>query len=614
MPVDSRKQLLKPLRVRKYLNKDFDGFRADLLDYARTYYSNTTKDFTEAGIGGLLLDLPAYVGDVMSLYMDHQFHESSPETAVETRNIQRHLKDAGVKVVGASPAVVDLTFVIKVPADQSVSPPVPSRSALPVIYAGTVAQSENSTFFELTEDIDFTSVDKFNALKCKIMIADRDSSNIPTSFFLSLKGVCLSGQRNSESFSTSGFSQFRRFSLSKEDVTEIISVTDDLGNTYYEVEYLTQDTVFKALLNKNEDNDIVRENLEIIPAPYRFISETDLETNLTSLTFGGGNAETLDDDIVPDPSEFAIPLYGKRTFSRFSINPGNLLQTSTLGIIAPNATLSVEYRYGGGVTHNIPKGSIRGVTQLNISFPNSPSPAIATAVRESLDAYNEERASGGSDAPSVDELKQRIPAAKNAQARIVSKEDLLGRIYKMPANFGRVFRASTRSNPNNPLAARLYIICRDAEDQLIIAPDSLKKNLALYLNSFRLISDAIDILDAQVINLKVEYTVVSEPKANKQLVLQNINSRLVDYFGIKNFDIDQPLVIDDIRNIIYNTQGVVSVQSLNVKNISGTVGTREYSDIQFDVQTNTNKGIIIGPAGSMFEVKYKNQDIVGSII
>lgn len=622
MPINSKKEIIKILKQRKYLNKDFDGFRADLLEYARTHFPNNIRDLSESSLGGLLLEFAAYVGDVDSFYLDHQFHELDINTAVESKNIQAHLRNAGVDIVGSSPAVVETTFFIEVPATGN--PPTPSTTALPIIHAGTIVPADNGVQFELVDDIDFTKTDKAGELEAKIAIGKTNSSNVPTSFILSndptqVKGTCISGFRTSETFSVGSFEPFKKFTLSKENVTEIISVTDNLGNTYYQVDYLTQDTVFEAILNKNEDNDLVEDNLIILPAPYRYIAKTNLDTRLTTLTFGGGSAQSLDDDIVPDPSEFAIPLFGKKQFSRFAINPNNLLKTTTLGIIAPNSTITVTYRYGGGLSHNVGPKSIRGASTLIMSFPNDPSPTVAQFVRSSVDARNLKEASGGEDAPTIDELKARAPAAKAAQSRIVSKEDLLARVYTMPSNFGRVFRAAVRPDPNNPLASNLFIISRNQNKQLITSPDSLKKNLSTYLNQFRMSNDAIDILDAQIINILVRFSIVVDPKFNKNLVKQNIIKKLKDYFSIKNYEIDQPIFLSDIRNIVFNNPGVISINNLFLENISGTVtqgsdenaNTRVYSNVQYDIEANTDRDIVFAPPGGMFEVRFADYDIIG---
>jgi len=64
-------------------------------------------------------------------------------------------------------------------------------------------------------------------------------------------------------------------------------------------------------------------------------------------------------------------------------------------------------------------------------------------------------------------------------------------------------------------------------------------------------------------------------------------------------------------NIIINNVGVVSIIDLKFTNLRGTVQEKIYSDASFNVSANTKKGIIIGPPGSIFEIKYPDFDIVG---
>jgi hypothetical protein len=351
-----------------------------------------------------------------------------------------------------------------------------------------------------------------------------------------------------------------------------------------------------------------------IPAPYRFIKEMSLQTRITTLTFGGGSASTINDDVIPDPSDFALPLYGKQTFSRFEINPNNLLQTTTFGVMAENTSLEIQYRHGGGLNNNVEANTINTVVSLNIFFPNFPSANTAAYVRNSIDISNNQRASGGESAPDINVLKSKISTFRSMQNRIVTKEDLLARVYSLPANFGRVYRAGIRTNPNNPLASQLYVISRNTSNQLIVSPDSLKKNMVTYLNQYRMISDAIDILDARVINLKLTFSVVVDPSENRELVLRNCLINIKQYFDIKNFDIDQPLIISDVQNIIYNSRGVISLVSLNINNISGEVDGRGYSDQTYDLSANTYRGIVFGSPGSIFEIRYKEYDIIGTVV
>lgn len=619
---DTKKELVKRIKERNYLSKDYDSFRADLVSYKKTFFPNAPQDSSDASFDGLLMDIPSYVGDVVSFYLDHQFHELDPQTSVEPRNVQRHLERSSVPIVGASPSVVVQKIYVEIPADNSTGTPVPSNAALPKIFAGSVATANNGTQFEITEDVDYSEVDEDGNLTATILVGKTNASNVPTTFILSKEVVCISGKRNTETLTIGTFVPFLKTVLTQPDISDIISVYDSFGNQYYKVDYLTQDTVYKALPNLNRDNNIVKEVLVPIPAPYRFTSKMDVNTKLTTLTFGGGSAETTNDDLFPDPSQFSVPLYGKKVFSRFALNPGNMLQTTTLGTIKPNSTITITYRYGGGLDHNVPAGSIKNITSLQITFPNNPTNSVAQFVRNSVSTNNEKDASGGEDAPTIDELKARIPQFINAQGRITTKQDLIARLYTMPSNFGRIFRAAIHPNPNNPLATQVFIVSRDSSNKLVISPDSLKNNIVKYVNEYRLTSDAMDILDAKIINLKVDFSVVIDPLANRNAVLGTIINRIQQFFNVKKFDIDQPLVRGDLFNLIYNNVGVISVNNITISNVTGTstqgangtTSPRTYSDVQFDVEANTYKGIVFPPIGGIFEVKYLNFDIVGIAI
>lgn len=623
--VQNTKKDIKNVIARSFLNKDRDAFRSTLLQNARTFYADRIKDFSEASMGGLLLDFASDVGDHMSFYLDHQFTELDPELAVESQNLQRHLRVAGVPITGDSPAVVAVAWALEVPAVLEGSQYVPQESALPVILEGSIVESDDGVSFELTEDLDFNSRDREGNLKASVVVGQTASDGSPATFILMMggpgnfplapDGICLSGFRTTDSFVIpNSFIPFREITLANSNVTEIISLVDSDGNLYYEVGSLTQDTVYKGLPNTGDDNDLVQDSFELVPAPYRFTKTTNFETKLTTLRFGSGNAATLNDDIIPDPSQFALPLYGKRTFSRFSLDPGKLLGTQTLGVSPVNTTLTVTYRYGGGLSHNVAATTIKTVSTLKMLFPGNPSASLAAQIRASVSIKNPDIASGGEDAPTLNELRDKIPAARNSQSRIVSKPDLLARIYTMPSNFGRVFRAGIRSNPRNPLAAQLFIISRNADSQLIISPDSLKKNLRIFLNEFRMISDAIDILDSPVVNFGIEFKIVTDPLAVKNVVLQTIITSLKKFLKIENFSIDQPIKIDDVHNIIFNSPGVSGVLDLRFKNINGTIGERVYSDVKFDVSSNIRKRMLIGPPGSIFELRFPDTDIIGSAL
>ena len=599
--------------VRSYLSKDYASFRSDLLRYARTFFPDQIQDFSEASVGGLFLDMSAAVADNMSFYLDHQFRETIWSDAVETANIERMIKNSGVKITGASPSVVDLTFYIEVPAVVEAGVSVPNKTSLPVIQEGTLVTSRDGVPFTTVEDLDFAEEDRYGELTATVEIGSQDFDGTPVTFVLSKNVVAVSGKVYVETFSFgSEFIPFRTITLGNDNVTEILSVVDSTGDQWYEVDSLTQDTAFVGIPNLNEDKYLVKKNLKVVPAPKRYMTSVSLQDRTTTLMFGSGDPTLYDDDVFPDPSKLVVPMYGKNNISRFSIDPNNLLKSRTMGIAPVSTILTVAYRAGGGVSHNVGANFIRTIKTLRIDFRNGSSSQNASFVRASVDVINNLTATGASQAPTIDSLRALIPAARSMQSRIVTKADLLARVYSLPTKFGSVFRAGIRENPNNPLASQLFVLSRDSESKLIVTPDSLKNNLKAYLNEYRLISDALDIVDAKVINLGVSVTIIPDPISNPPDVVKNVIIALQEIFATQRIQIDQPISTADVMSSIINVPGVISLTRLEFYSITGLNDGREYANTFFDVEPNTIKGLIIGPPGSIFEMKYPNFDIIVS--
>ena len=63
MPITSNRDI-------NYLSKDFDSIKSDLLDYVKRHFPNDWRDFNDASGGMAILELMAYVGDVLSFNID----------------------------------------------------------------------------------------------------------------------------------------------------------------------------------------------------------------------------------------------------------------------------------------------------------------------------------------------------------------------------------------------------------------------------------------------------------------------------------------------------------------------------------------------------------------
>ena len=626
------KERLRAGSNRTYLARDFNGFRNQLIEQARIFFPDKIQDFSEASLGGLLVDMAASVGDTMSYYLDHQFKELDPGRAVEYENINTHLINAGVKVTGAAPSSTEVTLTFVIPAEEYFTDDGeidyrPKETALPYVFAETVLESESGVKFNLTEDLDFAKKDSLGRLKATSKVAAHSSASVPSFYEVSLTSYVISGEERTESFTIpDSHVPFREITLSKSNVTQIVSVYDSENNLYYEVESLSQDTVFDSVDNDNvRDSDLVPMTLELMPAPRRFVRRVSPNSLETTLRFGSGNSLALDDDIAPDPSELALNLYGKKNFPKFSIDPNNLIDTQTLGLSPRNTVIDVTYRHGGGLSHNVDVGTITTVSTLSMEYRNNPEPKDALSVRQSLKTTNHRAASGGAEAPDIEFLRSLISASRNSQSRIVTREDLLARIYTLPAQFGRVFRVGLSENSISGMSSVVHIISLDRDGNLAISPDTLKQNLSTYLNEFRLLSDAIDIVDAKVLNYGVKYEVVLQKTVNKQSTLLTLNRAIAESLNIRYFQIDQPIIIDDIVNVILNTRGVISINYLEIAPVLGSgdatgnmfgkgIGDRTYSTIPFDTIGSVKSGILRGDVGTIFELRYPEHDIIGHAV
>jgi hypothetical protein len=605
--------MAKNERTRTYLAKDFTGFRSAIQEYIENYYSDKLSDFSESGLAGMFVDMAAYVGDNMSYYLDFQFNELDLETAVDVKNIQKHMRSLGVKTRGASPSRASVIVTITVPALlDSQSEYVPDPDFIPILRSGTIVASSNGVSFELLEDLDFNekNENKNYLFSYKVNPDDVDSNGNPSSFILERTGEFISGATVEENIGIDArFVPFRKIRLANTDINEIISVFDADRNQYYEVENLTQDVVFTLIPNYNYDSLSVADIIEMKPASRRFVTDRDLDTGLVTLTFGSGNKDSFENDLMPSPDEIGIELYGKRNFTNFSIDTNNLLKTDTLGISPANTTLTVRYRVGGGLSHNSKQNTINTISSFTLDFNKNVPVSIRTKVRNSIQVNNPEPAFGGENQPTLDELRFIGINSRSLQSRMVSKEDLIARVYTMPSNLGRVFRAAAISNLENPFSASLFILTRDSDGNLGSATDTMKRNIKMFLNKFRLVSDSIDILDAPVVNVKIEYDVTIDTLHNKNSVLKIINSKISSFMKIESFQIGTPIIKSDISQIILNVSGVTSVSRIDIFNVTGTVGENTYSN--FSHPLNIINEIVYPPEGGIFELKYPNFDITG---
>lgn len=604
MTIDLRKE-----RIVSLLNRDFKSFKRDMITFSKAYASGSFTDFNETSPGMAFLEFAAYVGDGLSFYIDQAFNEGGA-AATQVKNVQANAKMLGYRPQGKRPSVGQLAWAIQVPATtDSTGRVVPDDSYTPVLMKGSQAVAKNGTIFETLDDVPFSA-----SLGRAVTGSQFDSTTgIPTHFALQRVVDVIAGQTVSETFIVNDFQQFRRIDLAQEDVIEIISVFDSQGNEWFEVDYLAQDWVFVAETNTNSDSDTVPYVLRLQSAPFRFVVDRDIVSGITTIVFGSGDGLTFDDELIPNVASFALPLAGRRTFGTFAIDPQNFLRTRSLGLSPHNTTLTITYRVGGGAETNVPARNVRQPSKAALTFGSTNlDPVRKGAVEGSVGCVNQLSMTGGGPAETIREMKANSTAFFAAQNRAVTREDITARVLSLPAKFGRPEKVFVKPSDVGRFAYDIHLLSLDVDGKLSRASTTLKSNVVTLLRKFKMLTDGINILDGDILDIRVHFGIIAAPGRNRSEVLLSCTDRLTDYFAQDRMQIGQPVIVSDVISVLNGTPGVVSVYEVSFTNVFGTVDGLAYSDDRFNISANLRDGMLICPPEAIFQVKFPNRDIVGS--
>jgi hypothetical protein len=642
-----------------YINKDFSDFRDNLVEFAKIYFPNTYNDFNEASPGMMFIEMAAYVGDVLSYYIDSSFRESLLAYAEEKRNIYSIAQSFGYKPKTTSPSSVVLDVFQTVPA---LNQKPDLRYALNVEAGAQITAGSTGTTFRTLEDVNFKFSSSFDSRETTIL---ESNSGVVTKFLLKKKVKAESGTIVTETFSFGTATKYSQIKLANPDVIEIISCIDSDSNTWYEVDSLARDTVFEDMetntLNSPdlvEDRETVPYLLKLKKVSRRFTSFID-ENDQTIIRFGAGISDNPDEEIVPNPDMVGSNLPGSPSKLTSAFDPSNFLKTKAFGLAPSNTTLTIKYSHGGGIDDNVNSDDITNIS--SISFQIQDSLLNASSVQESKDSVtftNVNPATGGSSGQTVREVRESALAYYQAQQRAVTKEDYIVRAYSLPAKYGniakvhlvqddqlnrdadsidldrqvtpadveagRTLRSFQAGRFLNPLAMNMYTLGFNSEKKLTKMNQTSKENLKTYLSQFRLVTDAINIKDAYVINIAVNFAILTKTGFNKNEVLLRCVSAVQDFFDIDRFQIGQPIVMSDIAYQISLVDGVASIvppvennttppQTIVIENKYKL--EEGYSGNFYDINSGLIDGVLY-PAldPSIFEIKYPNSDIKGKVV
>tara|TARA_R110000824_G_scaffold34004_3_gene108598 strand:- start:2535 stop:4340 length:1806 start_codon:yes stop_codon:yes gene_type:complete len=591
----------------KYTDRDFQSIKQSLFDYAKKYYPNTAADFNEASFGALMLDMVSYVGDVLSFYVDYQASESFMDSAVEFKNVLRLAQQMGFKYSPDVSAFGSIALFVKVPAN--VNGLGPDLNYMPVLRRNSKFTSrQTGVAFFLIDDVDFGETGN------QVIVTDVDSTTgNPTSYAIKSYGNVISGDIATTTIEVGDYSSYKKFDLEAPNLAEIISVTDSQGNDYFEVDYLSQDLIYTSVPNDGEDKALVPNYFKAVSVPRRFIIERNDVGSF--MQFGGGaNSDAIvENDKKLDPSAVALKMFAKDYVSENSFDPNILTQNNNLGIAPINTTLTVTYRTNLSDTINIGVDDIKNVSFADFRFSREETlnASQVSTVTRSLEISNEDVLVGEVQDIDSEEIRMRAMGTFATQNRAVTKQDYISLIYSLPGKFGRVKRAKiTQDKDSFKRNLNLYVISEGLDGSLARTQPIVKTNLKNWLSRYKMLNDTMDIIDANILNLQIEYEAIAENGFNKFTVKDNIATVLGDYFN-KVPEIGEPIYITDIYNVMNETPGVADVTDVTINVKSGGIYS-SYS-INLDDYISPDGRLISIPSNAIYEIRFVGDDIKGVV-
>lgn len=614
----------------KYLGRDFDSIKKGLIEFAKVYYPNTYNDFNEASPGMMFIEMSAYVGDVLNYYVDAQFKESLLLHATERTNLIKLAGALGYKPKISVPSITELDLFQLVPASGSGVSIAPDLRYTIKIQPGLRTRNTNGVEFLTQQIVDFGIDNYFDPRE--ISVYSTDNSGNPTYYLLKKTAKAISATVQTKDFVVAGTTKFLKLQLTEDNLIGIDSIVDSEGNTWYEVDYLAQDTIFERVENVSyNDPDATAYSaetpylLKLKRVPRRFVTRT--TDDGIEIQFGSGVSSAPDEELLATPENIALALPTGKDDIDASIDPQAPVFTKAYGQVPANTTLTVTYLVGGGVSSNVPSNTITEIIGIETTnaFPIG-TPTLNTTIINSLAVNNAIGATGGRSQETNEEIRQNTLAIFSSQKRAVTREDYTIRAYAMPNIYGSVAKVFiTPDEQNNistsdiydtvanPLAMNMYLLSYDSDKKLTTANTAIKENLKVYLSQYKMLTDSINLRDGFIINIGVDFDIIPLPTFNANEVLLNCVAKLKQFFEIDNWQMNQPIVISDIYNQLLTVKGVQTITKVNLKNLNDS--STGYSNIYYDLAAATRNGIVYPSLDpSIFEVKYPDNDIRGRIV
>lgn len=591
-----------------YSARDFASIKESLVQHASRYYPQTFKDFNEAGFGSLMLDTVSYVGDILSFYLDYQTNESFLDTANEFNNVVKLTRQMGFKELEVPSSHGIASFFITIPASQTGLGP--DKSMIPVLKRGSTFATQGGNQFILNEDVFFDNSDSET-----VVARTNPQTGLPTFYAIKAYGRVVSGIFSNITLTVGDFQRFLKLKLDIANLAEIIKVEDEEGNEYFQVENLTQDVIYRPVINRagsNKQND-ASSYLRPFSVPRRFTLEK-INGNYY-LQFGEGTSSSNKNrEAIADPSTVVLKIYGKNYISEDHYDPTNFIESDKLGIVPANTKLIVTVRTNTSANVNASVAALSVIKNVRFEFKEnlSISENMKNIIRSSLEITNEEAIVGDVRLLNSTELKTVASTSYAAQSRAVTRDDYKALIYRMPPEYGRVKRVNVvRDADSFKRNLNIYLISADENGFLVNTNTIIKQNLKVWINKNRMINDVVDILDAKIVNFAVDFSVIGDLEVNKYDLLVRCKNALINEFN-RLRDIGEPLFYIDASRALKDVKGVLDIVKIKIYNKSGGL----YSNINYDMDKylSADGRYINAPDNVIFELKFPNVDIKGAVL
>ena len=610
----------------QYINKDFGQLRQALINYAKTYFPTTYNDFSPTSPGMMFMEMAAYVGDVLNFYLDTQIQETYLEYTRESQNLYNLAYMFGYKPNVTGVASTNIDFYQQIPADPVTGNPDWSYTL--IIEPNSVVTSNiNSNLKFLVQDkIDFSVSSSTNPTEINVYSY---AGTQPTYYLLKKTAPAISSTINVTSFTFGAPIEFDTVVINVQNIIKILDIFDSDGNEWYEVPYLAEDAIYDTIQNTPQNdpnfsanNDEVPYLLRLKSVQRRFVTRF-INSGSLQLQFGAGTTNDIDEVIVPNPDNVGLGLPYTQDKLTTAYSPTNFIFTKTYGIAPSNTTLTVRYLTGGGVEANTASGTLTNLSSATINFLNNLPNSVASqanTIFNSVAVNNPEAASGGQNGDTIEEIRQNTISNIATQQRTVTPQDYLVRSLSLPSEYGTVAKAFIQKTklqdilPGEiPTSLDLFVLTYDRNGNLTATSSALKQNLSTYLSQYRVLGDSVNIKDAFVINIGVDFEIIVLPNFNSNDILLACNLVLQEIFAIRNWQINQPIILSDLFVALSRVNGVQSVSLIKITNKVGT--NNGYSQYAYSIEGATVSNTIYPSLDPMiFEVKYPLTDIKGRIV